>query len=78
MKLSELKDKLLTHNVPEHWYSLNEGLKPDACILVKNYSKWEYFYLDEKGDRNGFKIFINEEEAFEYFWKKIEGLLKVS
>ena len=45
MKLTELKKELEGNNVPERWYSINEGLKPDACNLYKNYSLWEYFYL---------------------------------
>lgn len=72
MTLDELKNKLERSNVPKRWYSINEGLKPDACILYKNYAKWEFFYLDEKGNRNDFKVFTNDEEAFAYLWKKME------
>ena len=72
MNLAELKNKLALHNVPERWYSLDDDLMPDACILFKNYSKWEFFYLDEKGDRYDFRIFVDESDAFDYFWKKME------
>ena len=76
MNLLELKDKLYRNNVPERWYSLNDGLKPDACILYKNYSKWEFFYLDEKGGRHDYKTFDSDEEAYEYLWKKMEYQLE--
>lgn len=77
MDLNELKDKLNKHNVPDRWYSLDEGLKPDACILYKNYSKWEFFYLDERGDRHDYKIFQSDEEAYNYLWMKMERQLVV-
>lgn len=77
MNLIELKDKFYWNNVPERWYSLNEELKPDACILYKNYSMWEFFYLDEKGERHDYRTFNNDEEAFEFLWKKMEYQLDV-
>lgn len=77
MNLIELKDKLYWNNIPDRWYSLNEGLKPDACILYKNYLKWEFFYLDEKGDKHDFRIFDNENDAFDYLWKKMESQLEI-
>jgi hypothetical protein len=77
MNIIELKEKLYWNNVPERWYSLDDGLKPDACILHKNYSKWEFFYLDEKGERHDFRVFDNEADAFLYLWKKMEYQLKI-
>ena len=77
MNINQLKEKLFTYNVPEHWYSIDEGLKSDACILFKNYSKWEFFYLDERGNRNEFKIFTHKEDAFDYLWKKMEYQLEI-
>jgi hypothetical protein len=77
MNLDELKARLYKANVPERWYSLDEGLKADACILYKNYSKWECFYLDEKGDRHDYRVFDEDEQAYEYLWKKMERQLAV-
>ncbi len=77
MNLAELKEKLIIGNIPKSWYSLDEGLKPDACILHKNYSLWEYFYLDEKGGRHELTIFSNEKEAFDFLWKKMEDQAKI-
>ena len=73
----ELNKKLYEHNVPERWYSINEGLKPDACILYKNYLKWEFFYLNERGEKHDYKIFHNEEDAYDYLWKKMEYQLRI-
>jgi hypothetical protein len=77
MQIQELKNKLYQNNVPERWYSLNDGLKPDACIIYKNYSNWECFYLDEKGDKHDYKIFQKDEDAYDYLWKKMEYQLSV-
>jgi hypothetical protein len=77
MNLIELKDKLYWNNVPERWYSLNDGLKPDACILYKNYSIWEFFYLDEKGGRHDNKIFDKDEDAYKYLWGKMKYQLQI-
>lgn len=76
MSLKELKDRLHLFNIPESSYSINGELKPDAYILFKNYSKWEFFYLDERGGRNDFAQFQNEEDAFDFFWKKIQNELR--
>lgn len=72
MNLIELKDKLYKYNVPDQWYSLDDGLKPDACILFKNYSVWEYFYMSEKGERSDHKVFENAEDAYDFLWEKMK------
>jgi hypothetical protein len=76
MTLQELKNNIEVNNIPSFAYSIDGGLTPNAHILYKNYSKWEYFYLDERGGRNGFVEFSNEEAAFEHLWKKLETELK--
>jgi len=38
MTEAELIERLSNNDVPGRWYSLNDGLKSDACILYKNYS----------------------------------------
>ena len=77
MDLQELREKLIENNVPGRWYSLNEGLKPDACILFENYWVCEFFYLDEKGNKFDMRVFKNSEEAFEFLWKKMEKQLRI-
>lgn len=76
MTLSELIDNIKKNNIPESSFSIYEGLKPNAYILIKNYSNWEFFYLSERGDRNDTQIFYNEESAFDHLWKKLIFELK--
>ncbi len=77
MNLEDLKEKLSVNNIPLRWYSLNDGLKPDACILMENYGVWEFFYLDEKGNRLDMRFFYSAEEAYEFLWKKMENQLRI-
>jgi hypothetical protein len=77
MNLNELKSKLYNANVPDRWYSLDEGEKPDAVIVYNNYSKWECYYLDEKGDKRDFRLFRSDQEAYDYLWGKMERQLAV-
>lgn len=67
MTESELKIELNKLKVPEEWYSINEGIKFDAYILNKIYYFWEYFYFDERGEKNEYKKFDNENDACNFF-----------
>ena len=71
MKLEELQQNIISWSVPDYLYSINEGLKPNAFVLNENYGKWEFFYLDEKGERIGYTCFIDNEEAYDYLWEKL-------
>lgn len=71
MKYQELIDNINSNNIPSDWFSINQGLKPNAFILYKNYDKWEYFYLDEKGNRLDSRIFFEEDLCFDFFWQKL-------
>lgn len=71
MKYDELMENIYENNIPSSWFSINQGLKPNAYILFKNYDKWEYFYLDEKGDRLDSRLFSEPEKAFDFFWQKL-------
>lgn len=77
MNLIELKDKLCRYNVPGRWYALDEGLKPDACILLRNYRIWEYFYLTERGERLDHRVFDNAEDAYAFLWDKMKHQLEI-
>lgn len=44
MTESELRIELRKLNVPEGWYSINEGVKSDTYILNKIYYYWEFFF----------------------------------
>jgi hypothetical protein len=72
MRLAELKDKIIAGKILDSLFSIDDGLKPNAHILFKNYSKWEYFFLDERGYRQDFSEFENEGDAFDHFWKRLE------
>ena len=50
-------------------YSLDGSICSDRRILYKNYSVWEYFYIDERGNRTPSKLFSSEEEAYDYIYK---------
>jgi hypothetical protein len=77
MTLDELMEKITANDVPDRWYCIDDGLKTDALHLYKNYSKWEYFYLDERGNRNDFIVFYSDDEAFEFLWGQIESQLQL-
>ena len=52
------------------WYSLDGSLCSDRRILYENYSVWEYFYMDERGNRTPLKLFTSAEEAYDYIYKE--------
>lgn len=63
MNIANLVKKLDEIGVPKRYYSINGDLLPDAYILNNIYGKWEYFYYDEKGNRNDYKSFDTENGA---------------
>jgi hypothetical protein len=69
MSTSELKRQLDLLGVRSGRYSLFGELLPDTVVLVRNYYKWEVFYLDERGGRNDEKIFWSENEACDYIYE---------
>lgn len=77
MTLQELKERISENAVPDRRYSLNDGIKIGAYILINNYGTWEYFYLDEKGNREDNRFFSSDSQAFEFLWKKLEYALSI-
>lgn len=75
MNIETFKKKAIANKIPESWYSINNGVKFNACILVDNKSYWESFYFDEKGETHNLHLFSNEEEALDYLWKQIERMM---
>jgi hypothetical protein len=69
MTINKLKEKLYDLEISEKEYSLNGELIFDAINLCKNYSTWEVFYFDEKGNRENEKNFDNEDDACKYVLK---------
>jgi len=68
MNRKELKYKLGELNVYPESYSLEEELLPDSIVLYPNYSKWEVFYFDERGNRDNERIFFSENDACNYIY----------
>jgi hypothetical protein len=77
MNRIELKRNLDLLNVDPKQYSLTGELNLDAIILFQNYSKWEVFYLDERGKKNGEKIFTSENDACEYIYNKFRDAKEI-
>lgn len=75
MNIETFRKKAIENKIPESWYSINNGVKFNACILVDNKSYWESFYFDEKGETHNLHLFSNEEEALDYLWKQIERMM---
>lgn len=75
MNIETFRKKAIANKIPESWYSINNGVKFNACILVDNKSYWESFYFDEKGETHNLHLFSNEEEALDYLWKQIERMM---
>lgn len=56
MNKSELENKLKEFDCLDQ-YSLDGSLDSNRYILYHNYSKWEYFFFNEKGGREYIKTF---------------------
>jgi len=76
MNVNQLEIELNNLGVPQNYYSINGNLKSDTYTLNKVYSKWEYFYFDEKGNKEGYRTFDNEDEACKYLLEKLKNELK--
>ncbi len=78
MKHEELKKELKKLKIPESYYSINgNSWLADAYILQKNYYIWEFYYVDERGGKNDYKIFKTEDEACEYMLKALKEEISV-
>ena len=75
MDIESLKKELKRLQVPERWYSINGSLQSGKYFLMRNYHRWEYFYFDERGNREEYKVFMDEGEACEYFLCEIKSEL---
>ena len=66
MNTKELTAILRSKGISDTMYSLDGSLWPDRIVLYHNYSLWEVFYFDERGNRNSLKSFDNENDACKY------------
>ena len=69
MTREELKHKLDSLNICPKFYSLEGNSLPDCIVLFENYSKWEVFYFDERGNRDNEKVFLSENDAYNYIYE---------
>lgn len=76
MNRIELEKKLELLEIKKNEYSLYGELSSDCIILYLNYSKWEVFYLDERGGRDMLHVSFSEDDAcsfiYQYFIKRVE------
>lgn len=76
MNTISLVEELNKIGVPVRYYSINGDLISDTYILNQVHDKWEFFYFDEKGNKNDCKIFNNENDACMYLYKVLETEMK--
>ena len=43
-------------------YFLDGSLRSDCGILLRNYSVWEYFHIDERGNRTPLNYLLRQEK----------------
>ena len=43
-------------------YFLDGSLRSDCGILLRNYSVWEYFHMDERGNRTTLNYLLRQEK----------------
>jgi hypothetical protein len=76
VNISQLEQELDRLGIAKNRYSINGHLAGDTYVLNQVYSKWEYFYFDEKGNRIGYRNFDHENDACEYLLEKFKNELK--
>lgn len=72
MNRQELKYNLDKLNVYPGFYSLNGELLPDRIVLYENYTKWEVFYFDERGNQTNKQFFLSESDACNYIYEQFK------
>jgi hypothetical protein len=77
MKRLELIVKLEELGVRPTEYSVFGEVIPDRVILYPNYSKWEFFYLDERGGKHEEQTFYSEDEGCDHLYKSFVRLMNI-
>ena len=70
MKIPEMQNLIKINNIPDDAYSINRKSQDESLCIQKNANIWEVFYY-ERGLKNSVHTFKNEDEACEYFIKKL-------
>ena len=71
MTIYELKNILTDLNIPKEYYSLLDGGLPNERLCLTYDGAWSVYY-SERGEKTGLRVFISEDEACEYFLRKIK------
>lgn len=74
MTKRELLQRLKNDNIPEYYYSLEGGLPNDKLCLDKTRTGWVVYY-SEMGEKHQEVGFASEEDACEYFYKRIKEMI---
>ena len=69
MNKRELKKKLKDSDISKHLYCFNDGYFPGECYCLNKVKDFWEVYYSERGKKIELKLFNNEEEACEYFYK---------
>ena len=67
MKIIELRKYLQENDFLSDSYSLEGGLPSEALCIERTKNNWRVYY-SERGKKNEFGIFANEEDAVKCFW----------
>jgi hypothetical protein len=71
MKIYDLQKRLVELKIPNESYSLLKGGLPNEQLcIIESEKKWEVYY-SERGIKSDKHVFESEEEACDYFLKKI-------
>ena len=71
MNLEQLKQELISNNIPYSWYCLTSGLPDEKlCIDQEPDGRWVTYY-SERGQRSGLKIFDTEKEACKSLFEEL-------
>lgn len=63
----ELQNRLISENIVQHLYSFKDVFPNEAICLIEVNGEWEVYY-SERGNKNGLRVFKNEEEACQFFY----------
>ena len=71
MTVTELKNEILSLGISEEYYSILLGGLPNEKLCIVKENMWEVYY-SERGQKTGLRTFSTEEEACDYFLRKIK------
>jgi len=69
-----LAARLIAERIPPVFYSLDGGHSPEKLCLRQTPSRWEVYY-SERGNESDLTTFVSEQEACDYFYRRIKDAL---